>query len=68
MKKLFYGDNLDVLRKFVRDETVDLCYIDPPFNSKRNYNCICNNNGKLIDIIELSNSFWRFLNETVSKV
>ncbi len=43
MKKLFYGDNLDILRKFVRDETVDLCYIDPPFNSKRNYNQICNN-------------------------
>jgi 16S rRNA G966 N2-methylase RsmD len=32
MNKLYYGDNLDVLRKFVRDETVDLCYIDPPFN------------------------------------
>lgn len=38
--KLYYGDNLDVLRKYVRDETVDLCYIDPPFNSKRNYNQI----------------------------
>ena len=40
--KLFYGDNLDNLRKF-RDEIVDLCYIDPPFNSKRNYNHIYNN-------------------------
>ena len=36
--KLFYGDSLENLRKFIRDETVDLCYIDPPFNSKRNYN------------------------------
>lgn len=45
MNKLFYGDNLDVLRKYVRDETVDLCYIDPPFNSKRNYNQIYNNIG-----------------------
>ena len=43
--KLFYGDNLDSLRKHVRDETVDLCYIDPPFNSKRNYNQIYNNIG-----------------------
>ncbi len=43
--KLFYGDNLDVLRKHLRDETVDLCYIDPPFNSKRNYNQIYNNIG-----------------------
>ncbi len=34
MNKLFYGDNLDVLRKFVRDETVDLCYIALPPDSK----------------------------------
>lgn len=42
---LFYGDNLEVLRKRIRDETVDLCYIDPPFNSKRDYNQIYNNIG-----------------------
>ena len=45
MNKLYYGDNLDVMRKFIRDETVDLCYIDPPFNSKRNYNQTYNNIG-----------------------
>ncbi len=44
--KLYYGDNLEVLRKNVKDETIDLCYIDPPFNSKRNYNQIYNNIGK----------------------
>jgi DNA modification methylase len=43
--RLFYGDNLDSLRKHVKDETVDLCYIDPPFNSQRNYNQIYNNTG-----------------------
>ena len=43
--RLFYGDNLDVLRRKIKDETVDLCYIDPPFNSKRNYNQIYNNIG-----------------------
>ena len=43
---LYYGDNLDVLRKYVPDESVDLCYIDPPFNSKRNYNQIYTNKGK----------------------
>lgn len=43
--KLFYGDNLEVLRE-IKSETVDLCYIDPPFNSKRNYNQIYNNIGK----------------------
>lgn len=45
-RALYYGDNLDVLRKRIGDETVDLCYIDPPFNSKRNYNQIYNNIGK----------------------
>ena len=46
MNELYYGDNLEVLRKYVKDESVDLCYIDPPFNSKRNYNQIYNNVGK----------------------
>lgn len=45
-RQLYYGDNLDVLRKYFRDDTIDLCYIDPPFNSKRNYNQIYNNLGK----------------------
>ena len=42
---LYYGDNLDIMRNRIRDETVDLCYIDPPFNSKRIYNQIYNNVG-----------------------
>lgn len=45
MNHLYYGDNLEVLRKYIKDESVDLCYIDPPFNSKRNYNQIYNNIG-----------------------
>jgi DNA modification methylase len=44
--KLFYGDNLEIFRKYIKDESVDLCYIDPPFNSKRNYNQIYNNIGQ----------------------
>jgi len=44
--RLYYGDNLDVLRSKIADNTVDLCYIDPPFNSKRNYNQIYNNIGE----------------------
>ena len=43
--RLFYGDNLDVLRSKIADNSVDLCYIDPPFNSKRNYFQIYNNQG-----------------------
>ncbi len=46
MNKLYYGDNLNVLRRFIRDETVDLCDTRPPFNSKRNYNQIYNNIGQ----------------------
>ncbi len=42
---LFYGDNLDVLRRKIPSASVDLCYIDPPFNSKRNYFQIYNNQG-----------------------
>ena len=45
MNKLYYGDNLDVLRRKIASASVDLCYIDPPFNSKRNYFQIYNNQG-----------------------
>jgi len=38
--RLFYGDNLDVLRRHVADESVDLIYLDPPFNSNANYNVL----------------------------
>jgi DNA modification methylase len=37
---LYYGDNLDVLRRYVKDETVDLVYLDPPFNSNQDYNVL----------------------------
>ena len=37
---LYYGDNLEVMRKYLKDESVDLIYLDPPFNSKRNYNLL----------------------------
>ena len=37
---LFYGDNLDVLRRHINDESVDLIYLDPPFNSHANYNVL----------------------------
>ena len=40
MNKLFYGDNLEILRQHIADDSVDLVYIDPPFNSKRDYNII----------------------------
>lgn len=38
--KLYFGDNLVVLREHIADESVDLVYLDPPFNSKRDYNLL----------------------------
>ncbi|MBP9887981.1 MAG: site-specific DNA-methyltransferase, partial [Leptospiraceae bacterium] len=40
VKTLFYGDNLPVLRNYIPSESVDLVYLDPPFNSKANYNIL----------------------------
>ena len=40
MNTLYYGDNLDVLRRHVADESVDLVYLDPPFKSDQNYNVL----------------------------
>jgi adenine specific DNA methylase Mod len=37
---LFYGDNLEILRDYIPDESVDLIYLDPPFNSQLNYNVL----------------------------
>ena len=37
---LYYGDNLDILRRYVPDESVDLVYLDPPFNSNASYNVL----------------------------
>ncbi|MFH0765370.1 MAG: DNA methyltransferase, partial [Calditrichota bacterium] len=40
MNQLFYGDNLSIMREHLKDESVDLIYLDPPFNSRRAYNII----------------------------
>ena len=40
MNQLYYGDNLDVLRRHVPDESIDLVYLDPPFNSNASYNVL----------------------------
>ena len=40
LNQLYYGDNLDVLRRHVPDSSVDLIYLDPPFKSDQNYNVL----------------------------
>ncbi len=37
---LYYGDNLEILRKYIPDNSIDLVYLDPPFNSKTTYNVL----------------------------
>ena len=37
---LYYGDNLDIMRRYIPDEGVDLVYLDPPFKSSQNYNVL----------------------------
>ncbi len=42
---LFYGDNLPILREYISTESVDLIYLDPPFNSARSYNVLFKDEG-----------------------
>ena len=42
---LYYGDNLDILREHIPHETIDLVYLDPPFNSNRSYNVLFRESG-----------------------
>jgi len=37
---LYYGDNLEILRAHIKDESIDLIYLDPPFNSQASYNVL----------------------------
>ena len=40
LNNLYYGDNLDILRNEIASDSVDLIYLDPPFNSSANYNVL----------------------------
>jgi len=42
---LYFGDNLEILRKHIPDKSIDLIYLDPPFNSKKDYNILFKENG-----------------------
>jgi len=43
---LYYGDNLPIMGQYIQDESVDLVYLDPPFNSKATYNVLyCEKDG-----------------------
>ncbi len=42
---LYFGDNLEILRKYIPGNSIDLIYLDPPFNSKKDYNILLKENG-----------------------
>lgn len=66
--QLYYGDNLEVLQQYIKEQSVDLVYLDPPFNSNRNYSVIFSRNGKTDDDnaaqIEAFEDTWRWTSIT----
>ena len=68
MNSLYYGDNLSVLRHEIPDESVDLIYLDPPFNSQANYNVLFRSTAgeKSKAQIEAFEDTWHW-NETAEK-
>ncbi len=65
---LYYGDNLDILRRYIKDETVDLVYLDPPFNSNANYNVLFaeKNGSKAASQIRAFSDTWTWNQESES--
>jgi DNA modification methylase len=65
---LYYGDNLDILRRYVKDKTVDLIYLDPPFNSNANYNVLFveKNGSKAASQIQAFTDTWTWTQESES--
>ena len=54
--KLYYGDNLAVLREHINDDSVDLIYLDPPFNSRQDYNVLFAERNGYEEIVERGGS------------
>ena len=65
---LYYGDNLDIIRRYVKDESVDLVYLDPPFNSNANYNVLFaeKNGSKAASQIQAFTDTWTWNQESES--
>ena len=60
--QLYFGDNLDVLRRYVADESVDWVYLDPPFNSNASYNVLFkeHNGAEAASQIKAFEDTWRW--------
>lgn len=70
MNTLYYGDCLTIMRDKMSPQSVDLIYLDPPFNSKRDYNAIYKDEtGRpLPDQVEAFNDTWVLDAERVSTI
>lgn len=64
MNRLYYGDNLDVLKQSVATDSVDLIYLDPPFNSDEVYNVGFASAGDAHAQIQAFDDTWKWSNET----
>jgi len=66
MGTLYYGDNLDILHRYLKDESVDLVYLDPPFKSDQNYNVLFqeNNGSAAASQIQAFEDTWHWDIET----
>ncbi|MCB1257507.1 MAG: restriction endonuclease [Microthrixaceae bacterium] len=65
--RLYFGDNLDVLREKITTASIDMVYLDPPFNSNRSYSVIFNKNGEVSDDnaqIQAFDDTWRWTHAT----
>jgi site-specific DNA-methyltransferase (adenine-specific) len=63
---LYYGDNLDILRNYIADESIDLIYSDPPFNSNQAYNVIFSENNASLSQAQIRafDDTWHWTEET----
>jgi site-specific DNA-methyltransferase (adenine-specific) len=65
---LYYGDNLEILRRYIEKESIDLIYLDPPFKSDRDYNILFaeRNGSQTAAQIKAFEDTWRWDNISVA--
>jgi site-specific DNA-methyltransferase (adenine-specific) len=63
--KLYFGDNLQILREHIDSESVDLVYLDPPFNSNANYNVLFAESSKKKSVAQIQafSDTWHWAND-----
>jgi len=62
--QLYYGDNLEILRSETGNESIDVIYLDPPFNSNKVYNVVFDGAGDTQAQLSAFEDAWRWTNQT----